>query len=223
MERAERSRRAHPLPPRRGRGESLGSQILIVAVAVLKGMANFGQFHLMARAGQRTASRLRRALLHAVLGASPAALERDQTGEILSRFVADATAVEMAVTYPSPAMSATAATAALLFGVCLLTDWRLSLLACAALPLTLVPLARLLKRLRRGVKEASLSQGALGHLVAEGLQGLPSIQVDGLEERETQRFHRREPARAGEPARLGRGSGPARSAHRDGRRPRALS
>ncbi len=161
---------------------------LLVGLAALKGLAYFGQFHLMARAGQRTASRLRRGLLHALLGASPEALGQRQTGELLAHFVGDATAVEMAVTYALSGYVRDTATAALLFAVCLATDWRLSLVACAALPLTLLPLARLLKRLRGWLKQASQSRGALGHLVAEGLQGLPSIQVDGLEEREAARF-----------------------------------
>ncbi len=166
-----------------------GFPALIVALALVKGVAYFGQFQLLARIGQRTSSRLRRSLLSGLLSAPPAVLGRHQTGEILSRFQNDATAVEMAVTYALGAYVRDGATALLLLGLCLLLDWRLSLLACAALPLTLVPLARLLKRLRQRVKAASVGQGALGHLVAQGLQGLPSIQVDGLETQEAARFH----------------------------------
>ena len=167
-----------------------GFAVLILAVALVKGLAYFGQFHLMARTGQRVASRLRRDLLAKLLAAPPAFLGAAQTGDLLSRFSNDVTAVEMAVTYALSAYVRDSTTAILLLGVCFFIDWRLSLLACAALPLTLVPLARLLKRLRRRLKGASVSQGALGHLVAEGLQGLPSIQVDGLQARETERFRR---------------------------------
>ena len=165
-----------------------GFPVLIIALALVKGLAYFGQFQLLARIGQRTSSRLRRTLLSHLLSAPPAVLGRHQTGELLTRFQNDATAVEMAVTYALGAYVRDGATALLLLALCLLLDWRLSLLACAALPLTLVPLARLLKRLRRRVKAASVSQGALGHLVAQGLQGLPSIQVDGLESQEATRF-----------------------------------
>ncbi|HUB06089.1 MAG TPA: ABC transporter transmembrane domain-containing protein, partial [Myxococcales bacterium] len=164
-----------------------GLPVVIVAIAAVKGLAYFGQFHLMALAGQRTASRLRRELLAALLRAEPEMLGRHQTGEFLSRFAGDATAVEMAVTYALAGYLRDTATAALLFAVCLWVDWRLSLIACAALPLTLVPLARMLKSLRRRLADSARSQGALGHLVAEGLQGLPSIQVDGLAEREAAR------------------------------------
>ena len=175
--------------PRELLGSPLGLPLALVAIAAVKGLAYFGQFDLMARIGQRTASRLRRAMLGALLRASPEELGRQQTGELLTRFSRDATAVEMAVTYAIAGYVRDTASAALLFAVCLTVDWRLSLIACAALPLTLVPLARLLKQLRRRLKEASRSQGVLGHLVAEGLQGLPSIQVDGLQEREAARFH----------------------------------
>ncbi len=166
-----------------------GFPALIVALALIKGLAYFGQFQLLARIGQRTSSRLRRTLLAHLLSAPPAVLGRHQTGEILSRFQGDATAVEMAVTYALGAYVRDGVTALLLFALCLLLDWRLSLLACATLPLTLFPLARLLKRLRRRIKSATESQGALGHLVAQGLQGLPSIQVDGLETQEAAWVH----------------------------------
>jgi len=166
-----------------------GFPALILGVAAVKGLAYFGQFELLARIGQRTSSRLRRRLLAHLLSAPPSVLGTHQTGELLTRFQNDATAVEMAVTYGLGAYVRDGLTAALLFGLCLALDWKLSLLACAALPLTLLPLSRLLRRLRARLKAASESQGQLGHLVTQGLQGLPSIQVDGLERQEAERFH----------------------------------
>ena len=96
----------------------------------------------------------------------------------------------MAVTYALAAYVRDVLTALFLVALCLWLDWRLSLIAFAGLPLTILPLRRLLRGLRIRLRQARQGQGQLGHHLAEGLQGLPTIQVDRLETRERERFAR---------------------------------
>ena len=161
---------------------------LLVALGVVKGVAYFGQFHLMGMSGQRVASRLRRRVLAALVQAGPSYLLRQRTGDLLSRLSGDVSAVEMAVTYALAAYVRDTATTLALLGLCLWLDWRLSLIAFGLLPLTAWPLVRVTRMLRTISRRAQTSQGDLGHHLAEGLQGLRTIQVDGLEAREQERF-----------------------------------
>jgi ATP-binding cassette, subfamily B, bacterial MsbA len=162
--------------------------LLLVVLGVSKGAAYLGQFFAMARAGQRTASHLRVATVGALVHSGPGYLLEQRTGELLSRLTLDVAAVEMAVTYALAAYVRDVLTAVFLVALCLLLDWRLSLIAFAGLPLTLLPLMHLMRGLRIRVRGARRGQGLLGHHLAEGLQGLPAIQVDRLEARERERF-----------------------------------
>ncbi len=161
---------------------------LLVAVGLVKGAAYLGQFLLLGMAGARVGSRLREELLRALVAAGPAFLSRRQTGDLLSRLSSDVTAIEMAVTYALAAYVRDGLTAAALLAVCLTLDWRLAAVAFGLLPLTVGPIARIARELLRGARRAQAGQGAMGQLLAEGLQGLPLVQVDGLAGRERERF-----------------------------------
>ncbi len=172
------------------RGSSLMLPAVLVALGLCKGAAYLGQFFAMARAGQRTASRLRLSAARALVSSGPGFLLEQRTGELLARLTGDVVAVEMAVTYALGAYVRDVLTAAVLVALCLWLDWRLSLIAFAGLPLAVVPLTRLMRGLRQRVRQAQLGQGQLGAHLAEGMQGLPAIQVDRLESREVERFVR---------------------------------
>lgn len=178
------------LPPELLRRRAWLLPAVVLAIGALRGSSYFGQFWLMAEIGQRVASRLRRRILAALVRAGPAFLSRRQTGDLLSRLSSDVSAVEMAVTYAVAAYVRDTLSAALLLALCVTLDWRLALVAFGLLPLTLVPLVRLARRLLHLARSAQRGQGELGQSFAEDLQGLRLIQVDGLEAREEERFRR---------------------------------
>ncbi|MHB1844382.1 MAG: ABC transporter ATP-binding protein [Deltaproteobacteria bacterium] len=160
----------------------------LVTLALVKGGAYFGQFYLVGMAGQRVSSGLRKTVLAEIVRAGPAFLTSVRTGDLLSRLSSDIGAVELGVTYALAAYVRDSMTAIALLGLCLWLDWRLALLAFGLLPLTIGPLARLARRLIKATRRVQAGFGDLGHRLAEGLQGLRLVQVDGLQEREAQRF-----------------------------------
>ena len=181
---------ARLLPAHRLRDDAWFVPALLVGLALVKGGAYFGQFFLVGMAGQRVASRLRSRLLSALVEAGPAFLASQRTGDLLTRLSSDVGAVELGVTYALAAYVRDTLTALVLFGLCLVLDWRLSLLAFGLLPLTVGPLVRLARRLLKATRRVQARQSDLGQSLAEGLQGLRLVQVDGLEGRETDRFRR---------------------------------
>jgi subfamily B ATP-binding cassette protein MsbA len=172
------------------RATSYALPALLVVLGLCKGAAYLGQFFAMARAGQRVASRLRLSTEAALVRSGPEYLLEQRTGEMLARLTVDVAAVEMAVTYALAAYVRDVLTAIFLVALCVWLDWRLALLAFGGLPLTILPLGRLMRGLRMRIRHAREGQGQLGHHLAEGLQGLPAIQVDRLESRERERFAR---------------------------------
>jgi ATP-binding cassette, subfamily B, bacterial MsbA len=169
-------------------GNSLFFPALLLAIGLLRGLSYFGHFYLMGLMGERVAGRLRLRVLTALVRAGPRFLTSQRSGDLLSRLSTDAAAVEFAVTYGLASILRDPLTAMVLLGVCVALDWRLALLAFGLLPLSIAFLAPAARRLRKLARGAQSGQGDLGHRLQEGLQGLSSIQVDGLEAREREQF-----------------------------------
>ena len=164
--------------------------VLILVVAALKGVAYFGQFHLMGMLGQRVIARLRRDYLQSLLAQPPAFYAQAQTGDLLSRFSADMAHVERAVTYATASYLRDALSVLSLAVLAFVLDWRLALVAFIGLPALAVPVSRLAKKLKRRATQSQESLGRLTALVQEGLWGIRVIQAYGMESRELTRFDR---------------------------------
>src|SRR5262249_46536610 len=109
--------------------------LLLVAIAAVKGVAYAAQFTWVGQFGQRTVAGIRRALLDALLRLSPVQLGQRMSGDLLSRFSADVTAVEAAAIYAVGAWIRDGLTVLVLAAVAVALDWRLALLALAVVPL----------------------------------------------------------------------------------------
>src|SRR5512137_1708191 len=70
---------------------------ILVTVAVVKGVAWFGQYHLMGMASQRIIADLRQALFDHLLRLSPSFFARRRSGDLMSRLGNDVQSVENAV------------------------------------------------------------------------------------------------------------------------------
>ena len=123
--------------------------LLILAIAGLRGLAYFGQFYCMGMLGQRVVADMRLALHQKLLELPPAFFARSSSGDLLARFASDVAAVEFAVTYGFAAYLRDGLQVLVLLGVSIALDWRLALLAFVAVPLTVLPIVRFARRLKK--------------------------------------------------------------------------
>jgi len=162
--------------------------ILIVTVAVLKGVAYFGQFYLMGMAGQRILADIRKALFDHLLSLSPGFYTRRHSGDLITRFNSDVGAIDWALTNAIPTYLRDGLTVIVMLVSCFLLDWRMSLVAFGAVPVTLLPVIRLTKRLRKVTGKAQGTYGDQGEVLAETLGGMRVVQAYGMEPWESARF-----------------------------------
>src|SRR6267378_3316385 len=162
--------------------------LLILAIALVRGVAYFGQFYCMGMLGQRVVADLRRALQEKLLALPPAFFARASSGDLLSRFASDVAAVEFAVTYGLASYLRDGMQVLVLLGVSFALDWRLAVFAFVAVPLTVVPIVRFARRLRRIAVRGQEQIGGLYTLVHEALQGVRIVQAFGMERYEADRF-----------------------------------
>jgi ATP-binding cassette, subfamily B, bacterial MsbA len=162
--------------------------ILIVAIAAVRGVAYFGQFYCMGMLGQRVVADLRLKLQQKLLALPPSFFARASSGDLLSRFASDAAAVEFAVTYGLASYLRDGMQVLVLLGVSIALDWRLAVFAFVAVPVTVLPIVRFARRLRRIATRGQEQIGGLYTLLHEALQGVRIVQAFGMERYEADRF-----------------------------------
>src|SRR5207248_887814 len=162
--------------------------LLILAIAAVRGIAYFGQFYCMGMLGQRVVADMRLALHQKLLELPPSFFARSASGDLLSRFASDVGALEFAVTYGLAAYLRDGMQVLVLLGVSIALDWRLALLAFVAVPLTVVPIVRFARRLKRIATRGQAQIGTLYTLLHEALQGVRIVQSFGMERYEAGKF-----------------------------------
>ncbi|HVO18845.1 MAG TPA: ABC transporter ATP-binding protein [Anaeromyxobacter sp.] len=162
--------------------------IVIVGVTVVKGVAYFGQAYLMAMAGQRTIADVRRALFDHLLGLAPAFYTQRASGDLLQRLSADVAAVESAVTTAVVSYLRDGLQVVVMLATCFVIDWRMSLVAFGAIPVTLFPIVRLAARLKKVTRHAQQTGGELLSVVQEAVAGIRVVQAYGMEAWESRRY-----------------------------------
>ncbi len=161
---------------------------VMVGVALVKGMAFFGQYYLMGMLGQRVIADLRGALFDHLLGLSPAFYSKRHSGDLMSRFSADVAAVETGVTHSVSSYFRDGLAVVIMLANCFYLDWQLSLMAFGAVPLTLFPVIRLGKKLKKATVQGQSSVGQIAELVQETVSGIRVVQAFGAERWESARF-----------------------------------
>ncbi len=161
---------------------------VMVAVALVKGLAFFGQFYLMGMLGQRVIADLRRALFDHLLRLSPAFYSKRHSGDLMSRFSSDVAAVEVAVTNSIASYFRDGLSVVVMLANCFYLDWRLSLMAFGAVPITLFPVIRLGQRLKKATVQGQSSVGQIAEMVQETVSGIRVVQAFGMERWESGRF-----------------------------------
>ena len=161
---------------------------VITALALVKGVAYFGQFYLMGMVSQRVIADLRTTLFDHLLGLSPSFFAKRHSGDLMSRFSADVQSVETAVSYAVSSYIRDGMTIVVMLVNCFVLDWRLSLMAFVAVPVTLLPIVRFAKRLKRVTQQSQSALGRISELVQEALSGMRVVQALGMETWESERF-----------------------------------
>jgi subfamily B ATP-binding cassette protein MsbA len=161
---------------------------VVVVVSGVKGIAAFGQNYLMGMVGQRMVADLRRVTFDKLVRLSPAFYARRSTGDILSRVAGDVWAVDSAITGAIPSYVRDGLTVVVMLVNCFVLDWRMSVIVFGIIPVTLFPVVRLTKRLKRVTKQAADTAGSLAARIQEVLQGMRVVQAYGMERHEAERF-----------------------------------
>ncbi len=122
-----------------------------LALALLKGVADYGESVLMTRVGLRVITDVQTDLFARLMRADLAYFNAHPSGVLISRFINDVVLLRNAAVNVLAAIGKDAITVAFLVGLMFYQDWLLALAAFFAFPLAIRPLAGIGRRRRRGV------------------------------------------------------------------------
>jgi ATP-binding cassette subfamily B protein len=172
-----------------GRVEALDHALKasLIVVVVLAG-ATFARSYLVSWLGERVVTDLRTRVYDRVIGLSPGFFETTRTGEVLSRLTSDTAVVQGVI---SASLSQALRNALLLVGglvLLIVTNPRLTGLVLIVVPLVIVPIVVIGRRVRRLSRDAQDRIGALSGHGEETLNAVRTVQAFAQEERERRSF-----------------------------------
>ncbi|KAJ54148.1 ABC transporter ATP-binding protein [Actibacterium mucosum KCTC 23349] len=161
---------------------------VIAGIFVLRAIAGFGHRVLMARVGQRVANHLQKDLLDHMLTLDKQWFQRNPPGGLIERVRGDTTVVSTIWGTILAAGGRDIVALVALFSVAISIDLTWTLIAVAAVPLLVLPVAvlqRLVRRMTLGARNAA--EGITTRL-DEIFHGITTIKLDRMETRESGRF-----------------------------------
>ena len=180
------------------RGFAVGDPVLLdQAVVVLGGvvlllaLASYARFFLISWVGERVVADLRSAVFNHVIGLSATFFESRRTGELISRIGTDTTLVQTVVgSSVSIALRNTLMFAGGLV-MLLVTSPKLAGLVLLVIPLVVIPIVLLGRRVRRLSRASQDRVADVGAYVEETLNGIRVVQAFGHEVVDRARFAER--------------------------------
>ncbi|MCK5688619.1 hypothetical protein KAI87_05070, partial [Myxococcota bacterium] len=132
---------------------------LIVITAVIKGVAQTGQFYFMGQTSQRALRRIRQKAFDALIRQSPSFFHHRSHGDLLSRLTNDANLIEQGLFYGFGAMVREPLSIIALLFFCFYTDSTLALVTFITVPVAVLPLLRFTKWLKKVSRRGQNAQG----------------------------------------------------------------
>lgn len=164
--------------------------LLLVLVVLIRGAADYAMTFSSAYLAQRTVEDLRQALFAKQLDLSLARHAKEDGGRMLTRITYDTQMVLEAVSEVWLVLIRDTLVLIGLIGFLFYTAWELTLFVFLSMPVLVVAIRRIGKKLRSSSAEAQQRFGRLNGFLQEALLGLTEIKAFGAQRHQESMFHR---------------------------------
>jgi ATP-binding cassette, subfamily B, bacterial MsbA len=155
-----------------------------LALALVKGVADYTQTILMTRVGQRVITDVQAAVFGRLIRADLAYFNAHPSGTLISRLVSDVWLLRSAAANVLTGIGRDALTVVFLVGVMFYQDWELAIIAFFAFPAAIRPIVRIGQRMRRVSANTQIEMGQLTTLLSQTFQGARYVKAYGMEDYE---------------------------------------
>ena len=159
----------------------------VVMIAVIKGLATYGQSYLMNAVGQRIIAATQLRLFAHLMRADLAYVQQATTGKLISSFLNDVNLLREALVKAITGIVKDSLSVVFLIGVMFYQQWELALVSSVVLPLLLLPIRNLGRRVRKASTANQVKTGRISALLSETFRGARHVKAYGMEAYETDR------------------------------------
>lgn len=160
----------------------------VIAVTVIKSLADYAQSMVMAFVGQRIIADTQVRLFGHMMRADLSWLNNSHTGKLMSSFLYDVQLLRESVSRAITGVAKDFLSVVFLAGVMFWQNWQLGLVSVFVFPLAGLAMRRLGKRMRKASGLAQAETGTLSALLNERLAGARLVKAYGMETTETERM-----------------------------------
>jgi ATP-binding cassette, subfamily B, bacterial MsbA len=161
---------------------------VVIIIYFLRSIAFYGEAYFMEFVGQDIIRKLRNRLYSRLTALPLSFFQSEKTGALMSRFTYDVNIVKSMVSTSVAAIIRDSLRIFLLTGYIFYSDWRLAAFIFVVLPVALLPLIRLGRRVRRASVGIQENMGDLSAFIHETFLGNKVVKAFGMEAYETERF-----------------------------------
>ncbi len=162
--------------------------VIIILVAVVKGLSSFGQIYFMGHVGQGLVCDLRKKLYEHILNMPIGFFHANPSGVLMSRLTNDVNMLQTTASESFAAIIKQSLTLIVLGSVIVSLDWKLSLAAFVCVPLAVYPLRKFGKKMKKVSTKGQVTMGNITALLQEAITGVRIVKAFGMEKYETERF-----------------------------------
>jgi ATP-binding cassette subfamily B protein len=166
----------------------LNSLLLVLVIAFIGSIATYCRFYLMVWLGERVCADIRKALFSHLVTLSPSFFAESRTGEVISRFTSDTTLLQSVV---GTGVSMALRSFVMFVGALILmaiTSTTLTLYVFIAVPIILLPIKLLGKKVRYFAKVSQDDVASMGTLIDESLHEIHTLQSYNHERQSVESF-----------------------------------
>jgi subfamily B ATP-binding cassette protein MsbA len=163
----------------------------IILLFLFRGACRFLNDYFVKTAGQLAVQKIRNAIYERCMGLSIGFYNKHATGVLMSRVLNDVNMMQEGVANTITGVFRDGFSALFLLGVVFYRNWQLALISFLVIPATVYPAQLIGKRIKRYSKMGQEKMGDLSSVLQETFSGIKVIKAFGLEEREREKFRRR--------------------------------
>ena len=164
--------------------------LLVIGIFFLRGICDYGRAIIMGSIGLSIVADLRNKLYEQIQKQSLSFFADHPTGLLMSRITNDVVSVQQATSEALTSLIKDSFMLLGLVGVIFYTDWRMALIAMVVFPLTIYPISRFGKKMRKVTKSAQITMGNLSSFLQETIAGNRIVKAFCMEQYENARFAR---------------------------------
>ncbi len=163
--------------------------ILLMIVFLLRAFTTFFAEYSFEKVGLSTVRDLRNKLYESIISQSNRFFAQRSTGELVSRVVSDADAIQAAVSIRMGDLFQESANLIVLTGFVLLANTELALISFVVAPLIVMPVVQFGRRIRKATGKSQERMADIATILEETIKGVRIVKAFAMEPFEIRRFH----------------------------------